>query len=76
VLPVAALTFGYSGANLPMIVADPAVITFLQATTLILTTFLTILLTQKISRRPLWLLLPQHLMAIALTVALWSVIVI
>jgi hypothetical protein len=75
VLPVAALTFGYSGINLPASVADPAVITFLQAATLILATFLTIVLTQKISRQPLRLLLPQHLMAIALAAALWSVIV-
>jgi transcriptional regulator with AAA-type ATPase domain/NAD-dependent dihydropyrimidine dehydrogenase PreA subunit len=76
VLPVAALTFGYSGANLPMGVADPAVITFLQATTLVFATFCTFVLTQKISRQPLRLLLPQHLMAITLAVALWSVIVI
>ena len=75
ILPVAWATFGYSGQGLPVLVAHPAVIAFLQGTTLIFSVLLTVLLTQKIARQPLRLMLPQHLGAIVLGVSLWTIIV-
>ncbi len=75
ILPVAWATFGYSGEGLPVLVAHPAVIAFLQGTMLIGSVLLTMILTQKIARQPLRLLLPQHLGAITLGASLWSIIV-
>ena len=75
ILPVTKATFGYSGEELPILVAHPAVIEFLQGTTLISSVLLTVILTQKIARQPLRLLLPQHLGAIALFASLWPIIV-
>jgi len=75
ILPVTWATFGYSGQSLPILVAHPAVIAFLQGTTLIVSVLLTVLLTQKIARQPFKLLLPQHLTAIALGLSLWTIIV-
>ncbi len=75
ILPVAWATFGYNGTELPILVAHPAVIAFLQGTTLICSVLLTIVLTQKIARQPLRLLLPQHLGAITLGISLWVIIV-
>jgi transcriptional regulator with AAA-type ATPase domain/NAD-dependent dihydropyrimidine dehydrogenase PreA subunit len=74
ILPVTWATFGGSGADLPIWVAHPAVIAFLQGTTLVATVLLTIVLTQKISRQSFWRMLPQHGMAIALGAGFWSVI--
>lgn len=76
ILPVTWATFGYSAAErLPLLVAHPAVIAFLQGTTLIAGVLLTVILTQKIARQPFRLLLPQHVGAIAIFASLWSVIV-
>lgn len=75
ILPVTMATFGYSGEALPIVVAHPAVIAFLQGTTLIVSVLLTVILTQKIARQPLRLLLPQHLGVIALAASLWSIVV-
>lgn len=75
ILPVTWATFGFSGLGLPVLVAHPAVIAFLEGTTLIAAVLLTVLLTQKIARQPFKLLLPQHLSAIALGVSLWLIIV-
>jgi hypothetical protein len=75
ILPVTWATFGYNGEELPILVAHPAVIAFLQGTTLIVSVFLSVILTQKIARQPLRLLLPQHVGVIALGVSLWSIIV-
>ena len=75
ILPVTWATFGYSGERLPILVAHPAVIAFLEGTTLIVGVLLTVILTQKIARQPLRLLLPQHCGAIALFASLWSIIV-
>jgi len=74
ILPVSLATFGFNGEWLPVIVAHPAVIEFLQGTTLIFSTLLTVLLTQKIARQPLRCLLPQHLGAIVLCISLWAII--
>lgn len=75
VLPVGAATIGLSGVNLPVVVAHPAVIAFLQGTSLIVGAVLAIALTQKIARYPLRLLIPQHLATLGLTAALWWLIV-
>jgi transcriptional regulator with AAA-type ATPase domain/NAD-dependent dihydropyrimidine dehydrogenase PreA subunit len=75
ILPVTWATFGYRGQSLPILIAHPAVIAFLQGTTLIFSVLLTLLLTQKISRKPILLILPQHMAAIGLGIYLWSIIV-
>ncbi len=75
VLPVTLATFGQSGTELPILVAHPAVINFLQGTTLITAGILTVLLTQKIGRQSFWSLLPQHLTTVILSLGLWQLIV-
>jgi polyferredoxin len=75
ILPVTFATFGLSGEQLPILVAHPAVIEFLQGATIILSVLLTILLTQKIARQPLRSLLWQHIGAIGLGATMWAIIV-
>lgn len=75
ILPVTWATFGFSGAGLPIYVAHPAVISFLQGSTLVFSVLLTWILTQKIGRQPIAVLWPQHLTSLGLGVCLWSVIV-
>ncbi len=75
ILPVTFATFGLDGLNLPVFTAHPAVIGFLQGTTLILSVVLNWILTQKIARQPWRSLFPQHLSAVILAIGLWSVIV-
>ncbi|MBF2015563.1 MAG: sigma 54-interacting transcriptional regulator [Rivularia sp. T60_A2020_040] len=75
ILPITFATFGLNGASLPILVAHPAVMAFLQGTTLIFSTLLTVLLTQKIARQPLRCLFWQHLATISLTVSMWIIIV-
>ncbi|MBH8554581.1 sigma 54-interacting transcriptional regulator [Nostocaceae cyanobacterium CENA357] len=75
ILPVSFATFGLSGEQLPILVAHPAVIDFLQGATLIFSVLLTIVLTQKIARQPLRTMLCQHLAAIVLGASLWVIIV-
>jgi len=75
ILPVMFATFGFSGEGLPVFVAHPAVIAFLQAVTLIVGTILTMILTQKIACQSVRSLLAQHLGAVVLGVCLWAVIV-
>ncbi|MFP4652845.1 MAG: sigma 54-interacting transcriptional regulator [Phormidium sp.] len=74
VLPVTLATFGIEGGNLPVWVAHPAVITFLQGTTLLVSTLLCLILTQKIARQSWRFLWPQHLSAIALACGLWAIL--
>jgi polyferredoxin len=74
-LPVTFATFGLSGEGLPVWVAHPAVIEFLQGVTLIAGVVLTMLLTQKIAAQPMRSLLAQHLAAVVLGVCLWAIIV-
>jgi uncharacterized membrane protein YdcZ (DUF606 family) len=76
VLPVTWATFGLDGSTLPIFIAHPAVISFLQGTTLIFSVLLTWVLTQKIARQPWRSLIPQHLSAVILAIALWIVIVV
>lgn len=63
ILPITLATFGVSFSNLsnlPVAIADPAVITFLQGVALILGVIWSVYLTQKIARKPIGFLLPQH----------------
>lgn len=75
ILPVSWATLGYANAALPAFSAHPAVIAFLQGSTLILSLLLTWLLTQKIGRQSLKSLWPQHLTALSLVIGLWQIIV-
>jgi transcriptional regulator with AAA-type ATPase domain/NAD-dependent dihydropyrimidine dehydrogenase PreA subunit len=74
IVPVTLATFGLQGGNRLVLVADPAVIAFLQGVTLIATALISVILTQKIARQPLINLLPQHLSILGLTLLLWRLI--
>lgn len=74
ILPVTLATFGFGGESLPILVAHPAVISFLQGVSLSLGMILSIWLTQKITKQSLKVLWPQHLSAILLAVGLWQII--
>ncbi|AFY72482.1 transcriptional regulators containing an AAA-type ATPase domain and a DNA-binding domain [Synechococcus sp. PCC 7502] len=75
ILPVSFATFGMDGSALPIFIAHPAVISFLQATTLLLSVILTLALTQKIARQPWRSLIPFHISTLILAIALWKIIV-
>ncbi|WP_026102574.1 sigma 54-interacting transcriptional regulator [Pleurocapsa sp. PCC 7319] len=75
ILPVTMATFGLDGTSLPVLVAHPAVIAFLQGCSLIFGVLLSILLTQKIARQQFKFLLPQHMAIIALAIGMWEIIV-
>lgn len=75
ILPVGLATLGLSGDGLPIWVAHPAVIAFLQGTTLLLGILASIILTQKIARQPFRLLLAQHCVIILLGIGFWQVMV-
>ncbi|MEQ9233798.1 sigma 54-interacting transcriptional regulator [Coleofasciculus sp. E2-BRE-01] len=76
ILPVTFATFGLSGEGLPVFVAHPAVIAFLQGVTLIAGVLLSMVLTQKIASQPVRSLLMQHLGIVALGISLWAIIVV
>ncbi|KGF72289.1 ATPase AAA [Neosynechococcus sphagnicola sy1] len=75
IIPVSLATFGLSGGNHWIAIADPAVTAFLQGVTLIVATWLSVILTQKIAKQPIWCLLPQHLATFALGTFFWKIIV-
>lgn len=75
VIPVSLATVGLEGAGLPVAVAHPAVVAFLQGVTLIGATWLSVVLTQRIARQSLKGLLPQHLALFGLGALCWRVIV-
>lgn len=75
VIPVTLATFGYSRVGMPIAIVDPAVIAFLQGVALIASTWLSIILTQKIARQPLVNLLPQHVATVAIGSLFWKIIV-
>ena len=75
ILPVAMATFGWHSEKLPILIAHPAVIAFLQGTSLILGILLSIALTQKIARQSFKLLFPQHLATIFLAISMWQIII-
>ncbi|MEA5533836.1 sigma 54-interacting transcriptional regulator [Crocosphaera sp. XPORK-15E] len=76
ILPLTLATFGFSGEGLPIFVAHPAVIAFLQSTLLIVGVLLSIILTQKIAKLPFRYLLFQHLCTAILAFCLGKVILI
>ena len=75
IIPITFATFGQMTDNLPSFIAHPAVIEFLQGITLILALLVTIFLTQKIAKRSIRSLIPQHLASICLLITLWISIV-
>jgi hypothetical protein len=75
ILPVTFATFGLSGEGLPIWVAHPAVMAFLQGVTLIAGVLLSMVLTQKIASQPVRSLLLQHLGIVTLGISLWAIIV-
>ncbi len=74
ILPVTLATFGFSVQEVPIIVAHPAVIAFLQGTLLILGVILSIILTQKIAKLPFHYLIVQHLCTLILGIGLWNIL--
>ena len=75
IIPLTFATFGLSARNLPVLIAHPAVVAFLQGSVLILGVVCSIILTQKIARQPIKLLIPQHLANITLASLMGIVIV-
>ncbi len=75
IIPVTFATFGQISHNLPSFIAHPAVTTFLQATTLIISLLVTFFLTQKIAKRPIRSIIPQHLASVFLVMTLWISII-
>jgi transcriptional regulator with AAA-type ATPase domain/NAD-dependent dihydropyrimidine dehydrogenase PreA subunit len=75
ILPVTWATFGFSGVGLPILIAHPAVIAFLQGTVLIFAILLSWVLTHKIARHSFKVLLPQHLGVLILGIGLWQLII-
>lgn len=75
IIPVSFATFGLGTTQLPIAVAHPAVIAFLQAVALIFTFWLSVFLTQKIARLPIVKLLPQHLALGAIGSLIWVITV-
>jgi hypothetical protein len=75
VLPVTFATIGFGTSNLPVAIAHPAVIAFLQATTLIISFWLSVILTQKIARQAFWNLMPHYFAMVGLGSLMWKVIV-
>ncbi|MBE9137184.1 cyclic nucleotide-binding domain-containing protein [Nodosilinea sp. LEGE 07088] len=73
ILPVSFATFGVSGLNLPVWVAHPAVVAFLQGATLLLGLTLSLWLTAKLCRYG-WQRWLQHGCTGLLTLSLWWVI--
>jgi hypothetical protein len=74
ILPVSLATFGASGINLPVWVAHPAVVAFLQGATLLLGMALSVWLTTKICRQSgpqRWI---QHACTGLLGLSLWWLI--
>jgi polyferredoxin len=75
IIPVTLATFGLSSVNAPVVVADPAVIAFLQSVTLLAAALLSMILTQNIARQSFRHLLPQHLAIWGFTGLFWQLIV-
>lgn len=75
ILPATVATLGFPDIALPIWVAHPAVISFLEGITIIFATLVSMWITQKIARQPLWRLLPQHGSLLILATLLWWVIV-
>jgi transcriptional regulator with AAA-type ATPase domain/NAD-dependent dihydropyrimidine dehydrogenase PreA subunit len=76
ILPVGLATVGLAGgANLPVWVADGAVITFLQGAVLLVSAGLSVILTQKIAKQPGAKLWPQYGAIGIIALLMWRTIV-
>jgi hypothetical protein len=75
ILPVTAATFGADGDGLPVFAADHSVTMFLQATTLLLGSGLSLLMTRKLGQKPWVVLTPQCLTILGLTAELYYLII-
>lgn len=76
ILPVTLATFQLNNIHVPMFVAHPAVIAFLQGTTLVFAVLLSMILTHKIARQPLSILIWQHLATLGLAASMWQIIIV
>jgi polyferredoxin len=74
ILPVTMATFGLTGMNLPLFIAHPAVIAFLQGTALVIGVLSSIYLTRKIAKQPFPLLIPHYVGAIVLGLGIRSIL--
>lgn len=75
ILPVTAATFGLDGSTLPVFTAAHVVTMFLQGSTLLLGSVLSLLLTRKLGHRPWLVVTPQCLAILGLTAELYYLIV-
>ncbi len=75
IIPVTFATFGSIDENLPGFSVHPAAIAFVQGIVLVVSLLVTIFLTQKIAKRPISSLIPQHFASLCLLVSLWISIV-
>lgn len=75
ILPVALATFGGGTLDLPIAVAHPAVVEFLQATTLIVACWLSLFLLLKISRQSFWKNVPHAIALFGLSSLLWRLVI-
>ncbi len=75
ILPVTMATFGLSVRGLPVVMAHPAVIAFLQGSVLLISLILSVVLTQQIAKHSIGRLWPHHLSTLLLTGSLWILIV-
>ncbi|MBW4517674.1 MAG: sigma 54-interacting transcriptional regulator [Timaviella obliquedivisa GSE-PSE-MK23-08B] len=75
IIPVTFATFGLATANLPLWIAHPAVVAFLQTVALFSSVLASVVLTQKIARQPFLKLLPQHFAGVAIALLMGSIIV-
>ena len=71
IISVTFATFGQLTANLPSFIVHPAAIALLQGLTLTFSLVVTIFLTQKIAKRSMYSLIPQHLASFGLIVSIW-----
>ena len=74
IIPVSLASFGLASTG-PVIVADPAVIAFLQGTSLIFGALLSIMLTQRIAQQSWFKLAPIHGFTLVMTAELYCLIV-
>ncbi len=74
-LAVTQRTFGLLG-DWPVLIAHPAVIVFLQGTTLLAAVLLSMFLTQKIARQPLRFIFAQHFATVMVGASLWYLTVV
>ena len=74
IIPVTFATFGLSTVGLPVWVAHPAVIAFLQGVTLLIGLLASVVLLQNIAKQPWRKLLPEYCCSLVLTILLWNLI--